>query len=437
MNSDLGDPAPDAAGDHHAEAGTDETATAASTEDATTESGHAHDETASATADGDAAVADTAHGPVIAGTATGDSPCEIASPTPASPGQVGTGDNGGSEDDAGEHGARGMVAQTALTKDERVLLEQQMAQARTVIAQYPTVKDAMAAGYGMSTAYVPCIGAHYTNTRLVIGFDPAKPSELLYDGTGPDAKIVGLSYLTYNRGGAPEGFAGANDHWHQHNANGGLCFNAGGTVIGGEEMTRGAVHAAGRDEARADRHLDGARVGRARLRVQLGRVRRRVPRARRQGRRDRLGLKSPRTRYVGRSAQFRGDQSAVRRRRLSQSSRTSSASCIQVPGALDVRRAARVVNSPGSRSGMVDPLPQHDLAPARARRARPGTRRAMSATTARSAARGSVRSACAAASRYVVELRLVRPRAVFHEQRGLVFASVDRNASRGRRRCSR
>jgi hypothetical protein len=175
---------------------------------------------------------------VIAGTATGDSPCEIASPTPASPGQVGTGDNGGSEGDAGEHGARGMVAQTALTKDERVLLEQQMAQARTVVAQYPTAKDAIAAGYGMSTVYVPCIGAHYTNTRLVIGFDPAKPSELLYDGTGPDAKIVGLSYLTYNRGGPPEGFAGANDHWHQHNANGGLCFNGGGTVIGGEDVTR-------------------------------------------------------------------------------------------------------------------------------------------------------------------------------------------------------
>ena len=45
-NSSLGDPAPDAAGDHHAEAGTDDTATAATTEGATTESGHAHDETA-------------------------------------------------------------------------------------------------------------------------------------------------------------------------------------------------------------------------------------------------------------------------------------------------------------------------------------------------------------------------------------------------------
>ena len=42
----------------------------------------------------------------------------------------------------------------------------------------------------------------------------------------------------FNPGGAPEGFAGTNDHWHQHNANGGLCFNKGGTVIGGEEQTR-------------------------------------------------------------------------------------------------------------------------------------------------------------------------------------------------------
>ena len=38
--------------------------------------------------------------------------------------------------------------------------------------------------------------------------------------------------------GEPVGFAGPNDHWHQHNSNGGLCFaNQGGTVIGGEQMS--------------------------------------------------------------------------------------------------------------------------------------------------------------------------------------------------------
>ena len=85
---------------------------------------------------------------------------------------------------------------------------------------------------------MPCIGAHYTNVSLVAKFDPAAPSELLYDGTGPDAKIVGLSYLVFHPGGPPDGFAGTNDHWHQHNANGGLCYNKGGVVIGGEEQTR-------------------------------------------------------------------------------------------------------------------------------------------------------------------------------------------------------
>ena len=131
-----------------------------------------------------------------------------------------------------------MVKQEPLTKEQRETLEAEMAQARTVIDAYPTVAAAEAAGYRRSTPYVPCIGAHYTNVGLVARFDPTKPSELLFDGTNPDSKIVGLSYLVYNRGGAPEGFTGPNDHWHQHNANGGLCFGGpGGAVIGGEELT--------------------------------------------------------------------------------------------------------------------------------------------------------------------------------------------------------
>jgi len=99
------------------------------------------------------------------------------------------------------------------------------------------VKAAEAAGYRMSTVYVPCIGAHYTNISLVSSFDPAHPSELLYTGTKPDSKIVGLSYLVYHTNGAPPGFAGPNDRWHQHNANGGLCLKA-NVVIAGEESTR-------------------------------------------------------------------------------------------------------------------------------------------------------------------------------------------------------
>jgi hypothetical protein len=177
---------------------------------------------------------------VIAQTATGRSPCEIASPTPASPGQVGAG-AAGSEGNVKAlseigHGGRGMVTQLTLTHAQHVELERQMEQARTVVAKYPTVARALADNYDESTPYVPCIGAHYTKLKLVSRFDPLAPSELLYDGTSPDSKIVGLSYLVYHPNGPPAGFAGPNDHWHQHNANGGLCLR-GAFVVGGEDTS--------------------------------------------------------------------------------------------------------------------------------------------------------------------------------------------------------
>ncbi len=177
------------------------------------------------------------HGSIIAGTGVGDSPCEKASVKPASPGEVGDGTGGAASntDAEGGHGHRGMLKQTPLTTAERKLLITQMQQARSVVAKYPTVAAGEAAGYRQSTVFVPCIGAHYTNMKLVTRFDPAAPSELLFDGTSPDSKIVGLSYLVWHPGGPPEGFAGKNDLFHQHNANGGLCLK-GGLVIGGEAM---------------------------------------------------------------------------------------------------------------------------------------------------------------------------------------------------------
>jgi hypothetical protein len=187
---------------------------------------------------------------VIPGSATGKSPCEEAAPTPASPGEVGAGAGGSAtvEGKAGvqasEHGVRGAVEPVPLTKAEKGALAAQMQAAATVAKEFPTVKDALAAGYAMSTVYVPCIGAHYTNISNASHFDPAKPSELLYAGTSPDSKIVGLSYLVWHHNGPPPGFAGPNDRWHQHNANGGLCLR-GGVVVAGEESTRAECAKAG------------------------------------------------------------------------------------------------------------------------------------------------------------------------------------------------
>ena len=121
-----------------------------------------------------------------------------------------------------------------------------------VADKYPTVAAAEAAGYRKSTVYVPCIGAHYTKTSLVGKFDPANPSELLYDGDTPDAKIVGLSFLLLHPGGPPEGFAGPNDMWHQHNANGGLCLNASGVVVGNESTSPKECAARGGKKAALD-----------------------------------------------------------------------------------------------------------------------------------------------------------------------------------------
>ena len=157
----------------------------------------------------------------------GSTPCEKSGPA-ASPGQVAT--------DAEGHSHRGPTTQQPTTEADRIQLAAQQEQARAAAARYPTVADAEAAGYRMSVSFVPCIGAHYTNVLLARSFDPAHPSELLFDGTNPDSKIVGLSYLVYSGSQAPAGFAGPNDLWHQHNFNGGLCLK-GGVVVGGESVS--------------------------------------------------------------------------------------------------------------------------------------------------------------------------------------------------------
>jgi hypothetical protein len=176
-------------------------------------------------------------------TAAAKTPCEEAAPVAASPGEVGAG-GGGSQAvknaaavQAEEHGGRGPVKQVPLTASEKATLATQLAEAKTVVAKYPTVKQALAGGYSMTTVYVPCIGAHYSNFGFASHFDPAKPSELLYAGTSLDSKLVGLSYLVWHHDGPPPGFAGANDRWHQHNANGGLCIK-GAVVVGGEDTSR-------------------------------------------------------------------------------------------------------------------------------------------------------------------------------------------------------
>jgi hypothetical protein len=148
------------------------------------------------------------------------------SPTTVLPGQT-TGDH--------SHGNGEVFEEQAMDAATREELARQLVEARRIATARPTVAEALLDGYVMVVPYVPLIGSHYMKFSLVDGkFDVERPEMLLYDGTAPDSKIVGLSY--YVRGSTePSGFAGPNDHWHRHI---GLCVSPKTrTVIGGEKTT--------------------------------------------------------------------------------------------------------------------------------------------------------------------------------------------------------
>jgi hypothetical protein len=152
----------------------------------------------------------------------GTSPCEVAAPS---------GNGGG---DGSGHGERGRNIEQPLDAATQARLDEQLATATSVAKRYPTAADAKAAGYRQGAPYLPCLGAHYTNQKLVDAtFDPAQPEQLLYDGNTDDSQIVGVSFLVASGPTPPDGFAGPNDPWHQHI---GLCMK-GPVVLGAATLT--------------------------------------------------------------------------------------------------------------------------------------------------------------------------------------------------------
>ena len=141
------------------------------------------------------------------------------------------------DDNKGMGGHLGPQPWHAMTNQEECdKLESELALARETALKYPTVKDVKAAGWRQVTPYVPGIAAHFMNFSLVDDkFEIDKPEMILYDGTGDDARVVGLSYYIRHEGAAEptQGFTGVNDHYHRHD---GLCVDGSG-VIGDSTTT--------------------------------------------------------------------------------------------------------------------------------------------------------------------------------------------------------
>jgi hypothetical protein len=104
-------------------------------------------------------------------------------------------------------------------------LDAQLAVTREVARKYPTLERAVEAGFRRAGPYSPGLGIHYINYgNIGPGLNPdglmdrealLNPMSLIFDGTGPNAKIAGFMYYSSSED-RPAGFAGPNDFWHYH-----------------------------------------------------------------------------------------------------------------------------------------------------------------------------------------------------------------------------
>jgi hypothetical protein len=110
-----------------------------------------------------------------------------------------------------------------VTPAQRKELARQMDLTRRTALEYPTLKDAERAGLVREGPFAPGIGLHMVNNAdqgFVVRDTPITDDQIthpiawIYDGTGPDARVVGLFYTSIAPN--PEGFAGPNDVWHTH-----------------------------------------------------------------------------------------------------------------------------------------------------------------------------------------------------------------------------
>ncbi|HEX2577912.1 MAG TPA: hypothetical protein VHK88_16305 [Aquihabitans sp.] len=143
------------------------------------------------------------------------------------------------------------VAPRPLAAGDQALLDEQLATSERVVGSHRTVADAVADGFLPMGEEEDRNDVHLVRWDRMDGrFDPAEPEMLLAASRAPDARIIAaVHYQVTTSEVAPEGFAGANDHWHEHR---GIC-RVGDVAVGeGPEVDASSCAARGGELGTAD-----------------------------------------------------------------------------------------------------------------------------------------------------------------------------------------
>src|SRR5215210_6069420 len=133
-------------------------------------------------------------------------------------------------DPGAEHYLDRGIEKGMLSWDDCLAISGYFDDAVTFALQWPTRGQAEAAGWRVAANYATGMGTHHALGNPLEGsFNPSRPTFLQYDGNGPNAKLVGLSWYVHTTADMPpEGFPGDNDWFHTHEY---LCVNGSGVVI--------------------------------------------------------------------------------------------------------------------------------------------------------------------------------------------------------------
>jgi hypothetical protein len=110
------------------------------------------------------------------------------------------------------------VEKGMLSWDDCLTISQQFDEVLEYVKPWPTRGQAEAAGWRATVNYAPGMGTHHALGNPLAGtFDPTRPTFLQYDGNGPSAKLVGVSWYVHGTADEPPpGFVGDNDWFHVH-----------------------------------------------------------------------------------------------------------------------------------------------------------------------------------------------------------------------------